>query len=868
MADETSGVPLADFLRDLAIAWKSLLAYPAGHPSRRESFARAHRQLGAVLAAVSPLVLGVSRDGLIHGPAKISSTGAQRFAEALHRQRVALVAIDESVQASELETFLASLTTDKQAAQAPLWERLPAAGVRAIVVEPIDYQALVMTDEAAPEVRAAGTIWETVTRELLAGRQLAPHQREAALSATASAEDLAQWIENLLRESGRPGGGESAPGAGAGGRGGGAGFGGGEGADAGGGSGPGGGVGAGGSSAGSGIDADGVGVGAGDGVGTGSPTTGVGSSAAGSGGDGSGGPAGISEAGAGFGGGATGSSGAAAAGVGVAGAGVGAADSAATAGVGAGIGSLGDAPSASDLAATLGGAVAAQLGQLRGASRQRATRDVVDLTNRLPPHLRQALLQASMRTLAADEEGAEALRDLAGAQPPAGVLSTLRQLASERQKLSASALRLARELTAVAHAARESTAGPVDAEAAAALQELFRNRDVDRVGQPPPSPDDRRSVVELPRPRPLAEVPDLGARRDTLHDEALARQLTTTLLELVAARLPQEAPEEPTLWRLEDLYRGFLLAGHIQQAAGIVEALRGMLQQARAGGGSEAELRRCVERLANRETIAALLAALPDLPSPAVARQLVDVLGPVAVRHLVAALPEESDRSRRHQLLDLLTALGPAVVPHATLLLGDSRWFVVRNMILLLRTAGDQTSLPQVRKCAEHADLRVRLEAIKSLFAADSQRSADLLAQAINDRDPKVAEAAIGLVGSYHITQGVQPLVALVRRWDPFGRRRTVRLRAIRSLGRLGDPAALPSLEPFFRDGFRGRAREERLAAYESLDGYPAAARRPIVERGLRSRDAEVRALCEQVGTRAAAADAVVEGGGLDETHV
>ncbi len=790
MADETSGVPLADFLRDLAIAWKSMLAYPAGHPSRRESFSRAHRQLGGVLAAVSPLVLGVSRDGLIHGPAKITSTGSQRLAEALHRQRVALVAIDESVQASELETFLGSLTTDKQAEQAPLWERLPAAGVRAIVVEPIDYQALVMTDEASPEAHASGTIWETVTRELLAGRQLAPHQREAALSATASAEDLAQWIENLLRESGRPGGGVG-----------------------------------------------GVDIGAGGGIGAGGPASAVGSPPAGTG--------------TGF--------GSPGAGVGVGSAGVG--------GTAQGAG-LADVPRDADLAVALGSAVAAQLGRLRGASRQRATRDVVDLTNRLPPHLRQALLQASMRTLAVDEEGGEALRDLAGAQPPAGVLSTLRQLAGERQKLSASALRLARQLTAAAHAAREAAVEPVEAGAAAALQELFRDRDVDRVGQPPPSPDDRRSVVELPRPRPLAEVPELGARRDTLHDETLARQLTTTLLELVAARLPQEPPEEPTLWRLEDLYRGFLLAGQLQQAAGIVEALRGILQQARAAGGSDAELRRCVERLANRETIAALLAALPDLPSPAAARQLVDVLGPVAVRHLVAALPEETDRSRRRQLLDLLAALGPAVVPHATLLLGDPRWYVVRNMIQVLRAVGDQTSLPQVRKCAEHADLRVRLEAIKSLFAADSERSADLLAQAINDRDPKVAEAAIGLVGSYHITQGVQPLVALIKRWDPFGRRRTVRLRAIRSLGRLGDPAALPPLEPFFRDGFRGRNREERLAAYESLGGYPAAAWRPIVERGLRSRDPEVRALCEQVGTRAAEAAAAVAERGLDETHV
>lgn len=397
----------------------------------------------------------------------------------------------------------------------------------------------------------------------------------------------------------------------------------------------------------------------------------------------------------------------------------------------------------------------------------------------------------------------------------------------------------------------------------AALRHLFRDVDVDRIGAVPPLAEDRRAAIELPPARTLAaaEVPDLGTLRDTLAGETVDRQLATTLLELIARRVPQQAPEETTLWRLEDLYRGFLLAGAIAPAAGIVEALRESLQKMREAGGSEAELRRCVDRLANRETVAALLAALPQLSAEGArsARRLIDVLGPVAVRHLVAALPEETDRTRRHQLLDLLAAMGPAVVPPAALLLADPRWYVVRNMILLLRTVGDQTTLPQVRRCAEHADLRVRLEAIKSLFAADSQRSADLLAQAINDRDPKVAEAAIGLVASYNITQGVAPLAALLRRWDPLGLRRPVRLRALRTLGVLADPAALPQLEPFFSRRFHRYAREERLAAYATLGSYPEPARRDIVTRGLRSRDPEVRALCARAGsveTRPAAEEA------------
>ncbi|HEV8629525.1 MAG TPA: hypothetical protein VGV61_04340, partial [Thermoanaerobaculia bacterium] len=180
--DDASGIPLGGFLRDLAIAWKSLLAYPAGHPVRRESFERAHGRLDEVLAISAPLVLGVSRDGLIHGQTKVDSGSAQRIAQALHRERVALVIIDVDVRSAELELFLRSLTADRQQGEVePLWDRLLQAGVRGIVLEPVDYHSVVMTDDDAPGGHASKSIWETITRELLAGRRLSPFEREQQL---------------------------------------------------------------------------------------------------------------------------------------------------------------------------------------------------------------------------------------------------------------------------------------------------------------------------------------------------------------------------------------------------------------------------------------------------------------------------------------------------------------------------------------------------------------------------------------------------------------------------------------------------------------------------------------------------------------
>ena len=211
-------------------------------------------------------------------------------------------------------------------------------------------------------------------------------------------------------------------------------------------------------------------------------------------------------------------------------------------------------------------------------------------------------------------------------------------------------------------------------------------------------------------------------------------------------------------------------------------------------------------------------------------------------------LVQEKVRVRRRRIFDLLSALGSDVVPEATRWLMDPNWYVVRNIIALLRTVGDRSSLATVRRLTGHADLRVRLEALRSLLELDPATGQDYLVSAIADPDPRAATAAVELAGQRGGPTVVEPLLDVLRPWDLRGRRRAVRLAALHALGRVGRSEALPRLARFFRERWAPfGSRAERRAAYESLQGYPPDVRAWLVMRGLRSRDPEIRAACERL---------------------
>ncbi|MFN2443727.1 MAG: hypothetical protein ABR517_13700, partial [Thermoanaerobaculia bacterium] len=105
--------------------------------------------------------------------------------------------------------------------------------------------------------------------------------------------------------------------------------------------------------------------------------------------------------------------------------------------------------------------------------------------------------------------------------------------------------------------------------------------------------------------------------------------------------------------------------------------------------------------------------------------------------------------------------------------------------------------------------------------------------------------------GTYGIAESRVPLARLVTTRDWFGRRRALRLKALRALAELGRPDTLDDLRPVLETRwFPVAAPEERRLAYELLEFYPFEARAPWVEEGLGSRDHVIRQIAEQLAER------------------
>lgn len=526
-------------------------------------------------------------------------------------------------------------------------------------------------------------------------------------------------------------------------------------------------------------------------------------------------------------------------------------------GTGAGSGTGADVGAGRSLSATLAtqiaGAVGAYLGRTGGHARLISSQQVTELVRSLPLQVRETVVMAAIRAVSSDEADAEALRMLSSLLSPDAVLRCLRRLSAEGSRLSSHALRLAQALAPPPKPQASEEAAPEElASLVSQVRTLYREEDIDRLNPEDQSALFDRVLVELEEfaqhePVPVAE---LGDRLDSLTDDALAERLAFTLVELLGQPALRDGLAS-VLGRLEGLFRLFVSGSRLEPAVGIVETVHKVIAAPQCPRELRAALQEWLLRLASQESITTLVEVLHSLPEDRVGlvRRLIDLLGAAAARNFLFNLSEETNRSRRRRLFNLLSSLGPVIVNSAMDLLSDNRWYVVRNMIVLLRAVGDHSSLPELRRCARHPDLRVRLEAIKSLFSFDADVPGELLDAAIHEADPKLAEAAIALSGQYRITQAVDPLLDILSRWDLFGRRRSVRLKALRALGDLADPVALERLGRFFRERrfFHTVAIEERRAAYRTLESYPAAARRPRVERGLASRDAEIRRICERL---------------------
>lgn len=211
---------------------------------------------------------------------------------------------------------------------------------------------------------------------------------------------------------------------------------------------------------------------------------------------------------------------------------------------------------------------------------------------------------------------------------------------------------------------------------------------------------------------------------------------------------------------------------------------------------------RILATIGDEEAIRSLILALLKEPILEEAASALAGIKDKALPYLLETVKESEDSNMRFKCMYVLNKIGAGVEEMAVKALADDRWFVRRNMCMLLSLMGGENSLSPLGAVLEDKDARIRLEALKALFKLGGQNSEAWLIRAMGDKDLEVKKQAIEFAGKAGTEASVDALTELYYKKDLLGRGEPsdVKKQVITSLGALGTKTAAQILMKIAKD--------------------------------------------------------------------
>jgi hypothetical protein len=313
------------------------------------------------------------------------------------------------------------------------------------------------------------------------------------------------------------------------------------------------------------------------------------------------------------------------------------------------------------------------------------------------------------------------------------------------QTMSHALARLLHKLAAVATSADERAA-IADGEFRGQVRRLVRGWTL-----ADPTPDEYRAMLD----RMARAVPELmGAEHGALPEAART----------IAMSLELGVIEEPTLRAIDALLdRGELAVIVALMDAADAGVVEGMWRE-----------------LAEPSRLSRLLAQEPV--DAAQLQRLVEKGGSGTAEPLLEALERSPSRGSRRVILEQLVGLGPAAAAAAVRRLPNAPWYLVRNVLILVRRVGVIPDGWSPAEYLSHEDPRVRGEALRVMLAQPALRERAIIG-GIRDADPALARIALGAASTTCPRSAVAPIIRRLAAGELDAELASLALRALAASG-------------------------------------------------------------------------------------
>jgi HEAT repeat protein len=225
-------------------------------------------------------------------------------------------------------------------------------------------------------------------------------------------------------------------------------------------------------------------------------------------------------------------------------------------------------------------------------------------------------------------------------------------------------------------------------------------------------------------------------------------------------------------------------------------------------------------------------------------------MGEIAVVPLLEALGRESDASLRKKIISIVVSLGEVAIPEIVRRFSDKNWYVVRNMVRILREIGTEKAVQYLNIPLKHEDPRVRKEVIYTLSTIGGEEALRIISSVADDPDGEVRQGAIKYLGAMRNKGAVPLLLKLIHRRNLFGRNNSLIISGIEALGEIGAEEAVPRLVRLLGESTifaRSRNDGVRIAAATALEKIGNEEAMEALIQGTRYRRKIVKQVCERL---------------------
>jgi HEAT repeat protein len=232
------------------------------------------------------------------------------------------------------------------------------------------------------------------------------------------------------------------------------------------------------------------------------------------------------------------------------------------------------------------------------------------------------------------------------------------------------------------------------------------------------------------------------------------------------------------------------------------------------------------------------------------AYEFLRALGTKVVPETVAVLADREMAVENDPLYRVLDHFRQEAIDEVKKRLDDTRIHNVYNLFLILQEIEAKEAANSVRPFLDHPDSIVKMQALKTFLHFENSEAIPYLRRAIQSIHNDISSRAIQWAGQYKIQAVVPDLISKIKRFAVFRSDLYLNKNIFTALGQIGDPFAVEHLEKLEVRSFplyRKDLISMRRVLFESLEGYPYETVIPLIKTGYRSKDKEIRIVCQRI---------------------